>query len=437
MAFERIKNFFTKNRASKQEQSSKQVVFQLGVGEYGGLVPMFSAQDGDIFDNEAAITCLQTNAIYCSKAEFSSVRIIAETGERKHDYKNLDKILQLSPNPLMTAAVFWERVAWFYFKYSNAFIYKEMDPFGNIIALWSIDPSTVRFQKISTGEVILQFTLNGKQLSIPYGMIIHIARNVTSNALFGKNINGSIRKIIDLINLNYKGIEKAILTSALVRFIGKFTTKMSDEAKKKAAEEFTDTFLTVNKDKPVAIAVADSVMEVDPVNNSKQDYANYPTMNQWNQAVYKFFGCPEKVITGTATEDEMTAYYERTIDVFLMRAAQEMTRKLYSDGEYSAGNRIVYSDRKMQYLPMKTRMELFNAAREIGAFTLGTLGDILGLPVPPDKRNEIAYSQNYTNRTNGSGEPEPKNNKTGEDKNNDKDSPKKEEPKEGETNADE
>lgn len=435
MAFERIKAFIAKNRASKQEQSSKQVVFQLGAGTYGGLVPMFVADGGDIFNSEAAISCLQTNATYCSKAEFSSVRIVAETGEQKHDYKKLDKILQLSPNPLNTAAVFWERVAWFYFKYSNAFIYIERDPFGEVIALWSVDPSTVRFQKISTGEIVLQFTLNGKQLNIPYGMIIHIARNVTADALFGKNFNGSIRRIIDLINLNYKGIEKAILTSSLVRFIGKFTTKMSDEQKTKAAEEFTENFLSVNKDKPVAIAVADSVMEVDPVTNSKQDYANYPTMNQWNQAVYKFFGCPEKVIMGTANEDEMTAYYERTIDVFLMRAAQEMTRKLFTDGEHSAGNRIVYSDRKMQYLPMKTRMELFNAAREIGAFTLGTLGDILGLPVPADKRNEIAYSQNYTNRTTGSGKTEPKDNKTGEDKNNDKDNPNKEEPKEGETNV--
>lgn len=432
MAFEKIKGLFSKKSATKQEQNSKQVMFQLGVGEYGGLMPMFSAQDDDIFDSEAAVSCLQTNATYCSKAVFSSVRIIAETGEQKHDYKSLDKILQLSPNPLMTASVFWERVAWFYYKYSNAFIYKEMNPFGEIIALWSIDPSTVRFQKISTGEIILQFTLNGKQLSIPYGMIIHIARDVTADALFGKNINGSIRKILNLINLNYKGIEKAILTSSLVRFIGRFTTKMSEEAKAKAAEEFTDKFLSLNKDKPVAIAMADSVMDVTPVTNSKQDYANYPTMNQWNQAVYKFFGCPEKVIMGTATEDEMTAYYERTIDVFLMRAAQEMTRKLFSDGEYSAGNRIVYSDRKMQYLPMKTRMELFNAAREIGAFTLGTLGDILGLPVPAAKRNEIAYSQNYTNRTDGSG----KSKDDDEDKG--KKKPEKETTEtEGETNSDE
>ena len=44
---------------------------------------------------------------------------------------------------------------------------------------------------------------------------------------------------------------------------------------------------------------------------------------------------------------------------------------------------------------MKTRLELFTKAREIGAFTLGTLGDLLGLPVPSGKRNVVVTSQNY------------------------------------------
>ena len=132
-----------------------------------------------------------------------------------------------------------------------------------------------------------------------------------------------------------------------------------------------------------------------PIQQNAQKTATYAEANAWNQAVYKFFGCPEKVIAGTATEDEMVAYYERTPEEFFSRAAQEMTRKLFTDREYDVGNRIVYSDRKMQYLSMKTRLQIFTAAREIGAFTLGTLGDLLGLPVPKGKRDVVVTSQNY------------------------------------------
>jgi HK97 family phage portal protein len=303
----------------------------------------------------------------------------------------------------MSATVFWERVAYFYFKYNNAFVYVERDVFGNIIALWSIDPSGVRFSKISTGEILLIFTLNGRELTIPYGMIIHVARNVTGNALFGRQNSSAISRVINLINLNYKGIENAIMTSTFARFIGEYTTKVSDSLKEEAAKDFTKKYMGINTQNPVGIVYTDSNMKLTPITGNTQKTENYVTTNQWNQAVYKFYGCPEKVIAGTAGESEMTAYYERTIDTFLMRTAQECTRKIFTDGEFSAGNRIIYSDRKLQYLTMSTRLSIFQAAREIGAFTLGTLGDIIGLPVPHDKRNEIAYSQNYTNRTTAGG----------------------------------
>lgn len=383
---------------SKQSNQSKQVLIQLGVGDYGGLVPAFSAFSNIDEENEAVASCLDTNSTFCSKAEFSSIRMLKD-GSQEHDYKSLDRLLQFSPNPLMSATVFWERVAYFYFKYNNAFIYIEKDEFGNIIALWSIDPSGVRFSKISTGEILLIFTLNGRELTIPYGMIIHIARNVTGNALFGRSNSSAISRVINLINLNYKGIENAIMTSTFARFIGEYTTKVSDKLKEETAKEFTQKYMGINTQNPVGIIYSDSNMKLTPISNSSQKTENYVTTNQWNQAVYKFYGCPEKVIAGTANESEMTAYYERTIDTFLMRTAQESTRKIFTDGEFSAGNRIVYSDRKLQYLTMSTRLSLFQAAREIGAFTLGTLGDIIGLPVPREKRNEIAYSQNYTNRT--------------------------------------
>ena len=141
--------------------------------------------------------------------------------------------------------------------------------------------------------------------------------------------------------------------------------------------------------------MSDSTMDVTPITGNKQERANYAEANSWNQSIYKFYGCPEKVIQGVATEDEMVAYYERTIEPFFMRTAQELMRKLFSAREYEVGNRVLYSDRKIEYVSMKTKLEMFNAAKELGVFDLGTLGDLLGLPVPADKRNVVVTSQNY------------------------------------------
>lgn len=380
-------------KRTKQVEDSKQLVIELG-GK-GGITPVYCIGPDGVFESEAAASCIQTNAYYCSKVEFQSV-LIKQDGERQRDYPQLDKLLQLSPNPLQIGEVFWERTAHFYYRYNNAFIYVEKDPFGKIVALWSLDPGVVEFKKIDTGEILFKFQIEGQWLEAPYSEIIHIARKVTSSVIFGDTLaNNPIRKVIDLINLNYKGIENAILTSAFIRFIGEVSTKLSEDELEKRAEAFTNSYLKIKDGKPIGVAFSDSSFKLTPIQQNAQKTATYAEANAWNQAVYKFFGCPEKVIAGTATEDEMVAYYERTPEEFFSRAAQEMTRKLFTDREYDVGNRIVYSDRKMQYLSMKTRLQIFTAAREIGAFTLGTLGDLLGLPVPKGKRDVVVTSQNY------------------------------------------
>lgn len=421
--------FNFRKKRSKQSEDSKELVLQLG--SYGGLVPTYTATGWDFEKSEAGMSCLQTNAQFCSKVELASVRILSD-GECIGDYPALDRLLQFSPNPLNTAAVFWERTAYFYFKYNNAFIYIERDPFRNIIALWSIDPSMVKFEKVVTGEIILQFTLNGKLLEVLYSDIIHIARHVTKDVMFGDSkANTPISRVIDLINLNYTGIERAILTSQTVRFIGKVNTKMNSTELKRRAKKFTEDYLHIKSEDPVGIAYTDSIVDLVPVNSSPQKTANYAETNQWNQAVYKFFGCPEKVIAGEATEDEMGSYYERTIEPFFMRAAQEMTRKLFTDREFEVGNRIVYNDKKILYMSMKTRLEIFRTAREVGCFTLGTLGDLIGLPVPKGKRNTVVTSQNYNDSLK---EEEPK---KGEEEDEKDDDGKKNEPEDGNSKVEE
>ncbi len=379
-------------RRSKQISDSKEIIVQLG--SQGGITPVFYASKGSVEQSEAGASCIQTNATYASKAEFKSVRILP-SGAKNSDYPKLDKLLQYSPNPLQTAAVFWERTATYYWTYNNAFIYIERNQFFEIIALWSLDPASVEFKKISTGEIILKFNLNGRVIETPYSMICHIAKSVTSDVMFGSRANEPIKKVIDIINLNYKGIENAILTSAAIRYIAKMNTKMNDAELKKRAKQFTKNYLDINKDDKIGIAFSDSSYELTPVQQNAQKTANYAEANLWNQAVYKFFGCSEKIIAGTANEEEVNSYYERTIEPFFIKVSQEFTRKLFTDNEFSHGNRIIYNDKKILFMSMKTRLELFTKAREIGCFTLGTLGDLIGLPVPDDKRDTVVTSQNY------------------------------------------
>ena len=401
----RFFGFEITRRKQQEPKNDAKTQLTIQLGGLNGLAPVFNALGPDYMNSEAYSTAIRTNAAYCSKAVFSSVRL-TEDGEQVHDYKKLDKLLQLRPNPINTAAEFWERVAIYYYHYNNAFIYIEKDVFGDPVALWAPDPSTIQFCKLD-GELILRFNINGKQVTYPYSLIGHIAGNVTRDPLFGVQ-NDSIRRVLNVINTNYQGIENAIITSAYIRFIGELVTKVGDDELEKKSRKFTDRYLNLNSGKdPVGVIFTDSSYKLTPVTTNGQKTANYAEMRELNEVVYKFLGCPEEVIAGKATEDQMVAYYERTPNVFFERVAQELTYKIFTTTEYDFGNRIVFSDRKLQYYSMATRLQIFNAVRELGAFTFGTMGDLLGLPVPHSLRKKVVASQNYQgDKTGGNNKPD-------------------------------
>ena len=395
-----------KKKASKEVEVRSLEQLALQLGNAVGLTPNFTALGSDLMRSPTYSQAVRTNAKYCSRAVFSAVRIDKNTGEQVHDYKSLDRLLQLRPNPLQPAAEFWERVATFYYNYNNAFIYIERDANFDIKALWAPEPDGIQYAKLEDGEVWLRFTINGKQVTYPYSLMAHIASNVIKDPLFGVQ-NDSIRGVLNLINTNYKGVENAIRTSAYIRFIGELVTKVSEEKLAEKSKEFTERYLKVNEqgaDNPVGIVFTDSSYKLTPVQTNGQKTANYAEMKQFDEAVYKYLGCPEAIIAGTATEEELVAYLETTPIPFFERVSQELTYKVYTTPELDRGNKITFSDRRLQYMPMETRLKIFQACREMGAFTFGTLGDLLGLPVPAKLRNKVVASQNYRDPNNKGGE---------------------------------
>ncbi len=365
------------------------------VGKSLKLTPEFTNIGKDLMDSSTYSQAIRTNARYCSRVQFSAVRINKEDGEQIHDFKAMDKLLQLRPNPLQTAIDFWERVATYYYAYNNAFIYLQRDNQDNIVAMWAIPPDSITYSDIIDGDIWMKFSLNGKRVTYPYSLMVHIKSNVLKDPLYGIQ-NESVRTVLNLINTNYKGIENAIRTSAYIRFIGELSTKLNDERLEEMSKKFTKQYLSVNSSSdPIAILFSDSTYKLTPVQTNGQKTANYAEMKQFDEAVYKYLGCPEAIINGTASDDVKTSYIETTVMDFGERASQELTYKIYTPGEYDRGNRIIASDNRIQSMSMATRLQMFDKVRELGAFTFGVLGDLIGLPVPGNIRNKVVPSQNY------------------------------------------
>lgn len=357
--------------------------------------PTFSAFGKDYLKNETFQNCVRTNASYASKMKVKSVRE-QKGGGSVADYQELDYLLQFRPNPIMNASTFWERVSTYYDIYNNAFIYIQKNNKDDIVSLWCIDPSTARcMQAKANKEWFIKFTLDGEEITAPYSQIIHLARNVVNNEIWGDD-NRSILQVLELINTNYQGLENAIKTSAVIRFLGQVPTKLEDKELKKLAKRFTKNYLQIKNDDPLGIALVDSMItNIKEVNTSNQKTANYMEQAEFDKKIHRFLSCPAKICEGTATEDEIVSYIETRLEPLMLKIEQEMTVKCFSKTEFSFGNRIKVSYNKLENMTMKTKLEFINATRELGFVTKGMYGDLLGIDVPSEIRNEVLTSQNY------------------------------------------
>ena len=377
---------FTKNNKKDTLEVSTQVL--------DAFTPTFSAFGKDFLKNETFLSCVRTNASYASKLKVASVRVKSDGAVS--DYPTLDYLLQVRPNPVTNASTFWERVRSYYDIYNNSFIYIKKDDKGEIVELWSIDPSSAQVMQSKTNkEWFIKFVLDGETIIAPYSNIIHLSRNVINNEIWGDD-NKPILRTLQLIDTNYQGIENAIKTSAVIRFKGRMASKTNEKGIKKRAREFTKNYLSINKNDPLGIALFDSIItDIKEIDTSKQKTANYMEQSSFDQKIHKFLGCPEKICAGTADENEIVAYIELTHEPFMNKLEQEMTAKIFSKTEYSFGNRIKVTYNKLENMTMKTKLEFVKATRELGFVTKGYYGDLLGIEVPKEKRNEILTSQNY------------------------------------------
>lgn len=79
-----------------------------------------------------------------------------EDGREEAPDSKLGQLAATTPNPVQSAGELWEQVVAHICAYGNAFLYKERDASGRVIALWPIAPQRCRVGRDTSGEIIFQ-----------------------------------------------------------------------------------------------------------------------------------------------------------------------------------------------------------------------------------------------------------------------------------------
>ncbi|AWK50478.1 phage portal protein [Clostridium beijerinckii] len=344
-----------------------------------GSAAIFTPFSGNAYESDiyrAAVDSIARNA-----AKLKPVHVVTIAGQRKDGDSSLNRILQVRPNPYMSAYDLIYKLVTHYYLYNNAFAYLQKDDKGNLTGIYPLSPLNMEYITDLTGILYCRFLfMGGKQFIVPFTEVFTIRRFFNSNDLLG-DTNTAILPTLDLAHTQSEGIENSIKSSASIRGLLKYNQILSPENLKKEKEAFISDYLTISNNG--GIVALDSKLEYVPL-DLKPTIINDKQILSIKQKIYEYLGISENIVNSTYTENEWAAFYESIIEPLGVQFSLELTEKLFTPREQAFGNSILLEANRLQFASNTTKTQILKELMPLGLFTVNQALEILNLPSVED-----------------------------------------------------
>ena len=337
---------------------------------------VFSAYCGDAYSNDIYRGAVDAIARNIGKLKGSHVISYADHDKIDGDCK-LNRLLQVRPNPYMSAYDMLYKLATHYYIYNNCFALLERDERGSIAGIYPITASNTEMLSDMQGRLYCRFLFrNGQQATFPYCDVIHLRRNFNANELLGDD-NGALFPALELAHTQNEGIINGIKAGANIRGILKYNQIMSPAKLKEEKEAFITDYLQISNDG--GVVALDQKADYVPI-ESKPLVLTAEQTEAIQRKIYNYLGVTEKIVNSSYTEDEFAAFYESTIEPFAVALSMEFTAKIFTDREQAFGNSILFEAGRLQFSSNKTKVELIKELMPLGLLTVNQALEILNMP---------------------------------------------------------
>lgn len=336
----------------------------------------FSIFSGDAYSSDVYREGVDAIARNAGKLKGSHV-IKYKDHERVDGDCQINRLLQVRPNPYMSAYDFTYKLVTRLFLYNNAFAFIDRDDRGVVRGLYPITASHVDLLADQGGEIFCQFTLrNGREVILAYRDVIHLRRFFNDDEILGAD-NSAIVPGLELAQTQNEGIINGIKAGASIRGILKFTQIMSPGKLKEERDAFVSDYLEIGNDG--GVVATDQKMDYQPI-ESKPIILDADQTKAIRSKIFSYLGVTEEIVSSNYTEDQFASFYESTIEPIATALSQEMTAKLFSEREQAFGNEIIFESGRLQFTSNSTKVNLISQLMPMGLLTVNQALEILNLP---------------------------------------------------------
>jgi len=161
-----------------------------------GSPAFFTPFSGNAWENDiyrAAVDAIARNA-----GKLKGRHIVNYQGQRKDGDPVLNRLLQVQPNPYMTAYDLQYKLVVHYYQHNTSFAFLQKNERGDLEAIWPLKPLSMEFVTDPTGELYCRFIFaGGRTVILPFRDVLILRRHFNTNDLLG-DINTAILPTLDL-----------------------------------------------------------------------------------------------------------------------------------------------------------------------------------------------------------------------------------------------
>jgi len=370
MGFLNIRGLFEAVFGKRPTSGSSLPAFRL-LSSYDSSFTPFNGRAWDIGTVRAAVDAWARNA-----AKIQPRHIRRAGGRRETVHNSLERLLQIRPNPYMTAYAFYYRVAAQFIVYNNAFILPVFDG-GKLTALYPINASRVDLVEDMGGMYARLTFATGNVYTVPYEHLVHLRRHYLDNDIFGDD-NRPLLPALETADAFNKSMSKfARLVSVIRGILEALTvTKQEDLAARRDAFVRDNFSIEANGS---GVIITDGKHKYTPI---QQKETPIPTgqLEFVRREIYDYFGMNEAIVQNKATPEEMDAFYRGQLVPFYMQLAQGLTNAIFTEREQSFGNEVLCEMDRIQFETLDKRVEAAQFLTNIGALELDQVLEVFGFP---------------------------------------------------------
>lgn len=338
----------------------------------------------------ADVTLQGHEAIYAAVTRIAntvaSIPVHVYKGRERQDTHPLEKLLNLSPNPSMSAYIFKQTMEAFRNTEGMAYALIIRDGLGEITRLDVLDPTRVRpLIERDSREIWYDITLEGKTYPIPGYMVLAL-KHMSANGISGIRPLDVLRGSLDY-DAEVKEISLNQLDGINHGVILEVPGQALDETRK---AQIVADFLDAYESSGQRVLVLEGGIKATTFNQSPVDAQLMDVERITRNRVATVYNLPPHMLgdysdtSFSTAEQQMQEFLQLTVIPIVQQWEDELNRKLLSDTDYKAGYRFRFDTDSLIRADMVAMANKYQMAIRGGWMRTNEVREREGLPPDPN-----------------------------------------------------